>query len=58
MHDYCWTLPSTSAPQCFFLQQDSFDFAFLYAVDYERGRKCNSMLLGQKLQELKTGLGT
>lgn len=35
-----------------------YDFTFLYVVDYEREQKYNSVLPGQKLQELKTALAT
>lgn len=42
----------------FFLQQDSFMTLLFSVVDYKRGQKCNSMLPGQKLQELQTSLGT
>lgn len=35
-----------------------YDFAFLYVADYDREQKYNSVLPGQKLQELKTALAT
>lgn len=35
-----------------------YDFAFLCVADYEREQKYNSVLPGQKLQELKTALTT